>query len=333
MDNLISVIIPVYNRENFIRRAIESVISQDHPAKEIIVIDDGSSDKSALIAEQTLASANVSYRIIRLTKNSGVSHARNVGIKESKGTYVSFLDSDDSCDAMMLSAMFAQAVKGDIADLVFCGYRKVHIDNNVTEVCALNDKLIAGIPVADIAISRIFNRFEPALSSLFKRDLLIQNHIFFNENCYAGEDGEFFLKAIVRSKKIAAIPSAPYVYVQHETMGINESDSQKNVDRYRSNTLALMRTAKYIMEYSDNSRLCKVAAYYLLPLVLQRYISYAAMRGNSDIFYRMLKNTQCRRKMLSSYHMLFIKPEIFFKSLALLAFPEKYYRHYSKKYR
>ena len=334
MNNLISIIIPVYNRENFIQHAIKSIILQDHHEKEIIVVDDGSSDKSALIAKQALSSGNVPYKIIRLTENQGVSHARNIGIKESQGTYISFLDSDDSCDATMLSSMFSQSVKdaGNIADLVFCGYRKFHTNDNTTETRLLNDKLINNIPTDDIALSRIFNKFEPALSSLFRRDLLIQNNIFFHEDCYAGEDGEFFLKAIIRSKKIAAIPSAPYIYVQHEAMGINQSIPSKSIDRYNNNTLALTRTLKYILKNSESPRLRNAAKYYLLPMVLQRHFSHAAMRGDENTFFRMLKNIQCRKKLLSTYHMLPIEPEIFFKSLALLASPHRYYCHYSKKY-
>ncbi|MDO4559962.1 MAG: glycosyltransferase family A protein [bacterium] len=335
MDNLISVIIPVYNREKFIRRAIESIILQDHTEKEIIVVDDGSTDKSAQIAEEVLKSSKVHHKIISLTKNSGVSHARNVGIQESQGTYISFLDSDDYCDTTMLSSMFSQSAQNDggIADLVFCGYRKLYVNNGTVEICALNDKHINNAPSAEIAVRRIFNKFEPALSSLFRRELLIQNNIFFHENCYAGEDGEFFLKAIVRSERIAAVSSAPYIYVQHETMGMHECDAPKSIGRYNNNTLALARTAGNILANTENPRLRNAARYYLLPMALQRLISHEAMRGNKEAFYRMIKERKYRQKILSSCRMIFIEPEIFLKSLALLAFPEIYYRHYFKKYR
>lgn len=333
MNNLISIIIPVYNREGLIGRAIESAILQDHPEKEIIVIDDGSSDNSALNAERALKQSGVPHKVIRLENNRGVSHARNVGIREARGVYVSFLDSDDSCDATMLSSMFAMTAgdDGDIADLVFCGYRKLY-SNNDMQICRMEEKLINDVPTWNIAVSRIFNKFEPALSSLFRKELLTRNNIFFHEDCYAGEDGEFFLKAIVKSRKIYAVSSASYIYIQHDTMGMNENDAGKNIGRYYNNTLALTRTAKYILDNADSPRLCSAAKYYLLPMALQRYASHAAMLGDKEAFYRMLKNAQYRKKILSSCRMLFIEPEIFFKSLALLAFPKIYYRHYSKKY-
>ena len=67
MNNLISIIIPVFNREELIPRAIKSIVRQDHPEKEVIVVDDGSSDRSAEAAERALASSGLPYQVIRLS--------------------------------------------------------------------------------------------------------------------------------------------------------------------------------------------------------------------------------------------------------------------------
>lgn len=87
---MISVIIPVYNRPAFVKRAIDSVLSQTLIADEIIVVDDGSTDETASV----LDSFGVQIKVIR-TQNLGVSHARNIGIKEASGEWIAFLDSDD----------------------------------------------------------------------------------------------------------------------------------------------------------------------------------------------------------------------------------------------
>ena len=86
---MISVVIPVYNRPLLVKRAIESVLGQSHKASEIIVVDDGSTDETA----DTLKS----FKNIKIItqKNSGVSSARNRGIKEASGKWIAFLDSDD----------------------------------------------------------------------------------------------------------------------------------------------------------------------------------------------------------------------------------------------
>ncbi len=85
----LSVIIPTYNRADFIQRAIESVFTQTHKVDEIIVVNDGSNDNTDIIL--------ATYKNIKVikTKNQGVSHARNVGIKEAKNEWIAFLDSDD----------------------------------------------------------------------------------------------------------------------------------------------------------------------------------------------------------------------------------------------
>ena len=90
----ISVIIPVYNREKYIEKCLESVLSQTFADIEIICINDGSSDQTLEIL-QTYANKDSRFRIINLKTNQGASNARNIAIKESNSPYLFFLDSDD----------------------------------------------------------------------------------------------------------------------------------------------------------------------------------------------------------------------------------------------
>lgn len=92
MDEKISVIIPVYNREKVIDRAVRSVLNQTYDNYEILVVDDGSSDHTQTVVEQI---ADDRIRYIRLEQNHGAGYARNIGIQESKYDYIAFLDSDD----------------------------------------------------------------------------------------------------------------------------------------------------------------------------------------------------------------------------------------------
>lgn len=96
MEALISIIIPVYNVEKYLEECIESCINQTYKNIEIILINDGSTDKSLEICQKY---ANIDNRIIvKSIPNSGVTHARNVGIGLSKGDYITFIDSDDFVD-------------------------------------------------------------------------------------------------------------------------------------------------------------------------------------------------------------------------------------------
>ena len=114
MDTLVSVVIPNYNGALFLKDAVSSAIEQDYPNKEIIVVDDGSTDNSVAL----LKTFGQEITLIE-TKNSGASAARNAGIQAAKGGYVAFLDSDDIWAQNKLSMQMSY-MKRNKLDLVYC---------------------------------------------------------------------------------------------------------------------------------------------------------------------------------------------------------------------
>lgn len=100
--NTISVVIPLYNKENHIRRTLDSIVAQTRPVDEIIVVDDGSTDASA----EAVIAANLPNLKLIHQQNQGVSAARNRGIKECTSTYIAFIDADDEWNAQFLEQMF-----------------------------------------------------------------------------------------------------------------------------------------------------------------------------------------------------------------------------------
>lgn len=114
---MISIIIPVYNVEPYLRRCLESVINQTYPYLEIILVDDGSTDGSGQICD---AYQNMDKRIrVFHKKNGGSSSARNLGLQYAKGEYIGFVDSDDFIDLDMYESML-QEMEDDV-DIVTCG--------------------------------------------------------------------------------------------------------------------------------------------------------------------------------------------------------------------
>lgn len=103
MKNLISIILPVYNRENFVEECIRSALNQSHPHFEIIVIDDGSTDRSPEIC-RSLAAEDSRIRLLA-GDHAGVSAARNTGLEAAKGDFLFFLDSDDAIHPRLLEAL------------------------------------------------------------------------------------------------------------------------------------------------------------------------------------------------------------------------------------
>lgn len=118
---ILSVIMPVYNSEDYLEEAIESILLQDFTDFELIIIDDGSTDKSLDIIESYLKRDS---RIKFFTTNhEGAGPARNVGIANARGFYTLFADADDVYDYHMISSMYSKAVYTN-ADVVICAYRK-----------------------------------------------------------------------------------------------------------------------------------------------------------------------------------------------------------------
>lgn len=124
---LISIIIPAYNAAPFIGEAINSAIRQDITSKEIIVVDDGSTDNTAKIVKSYGSSVNYYYQ-----KNSGAATARNYGISKANGKYVAFLDSDDFWAPSHLSLLLNELTKIPHAGLIYCG--KVWINEKGEEL-------------------------------------------------------------------------------------------------------------------------------------------------------------------------------------------------------
>ena len=100
MNNLVTIIIPVYNVEERIAHCLDSVIAQTYHNLEILLIDDGSTDDSGGLCDE-FARNDLRFKIIHI-KNQGVSHARNIGIKKATGRYITFIDADDRIEPYYL---------------------------------------------------------------------------------------------------------------------------------------------------------------------------------------------------------------------------------------
>lgn len=125
--NRISVIIPAFNAENYLSKAVKSVLEQTYSNFEILIIDDGSSDQTAQIGKN-LEKEDARVKLIR-NKHFGVAHSRNTGISLATGKYITFLDADDEYETEFLSKMLNGITKNN-SDICICGYMSVYTDYN-----------------------------------------------------------------------------------------------------------------------------------------------------------------------------------------------------------
>lgn len=128
-DNLISVIVPIYNTEKYLCKCVDSIINQTYTNLEIILVNDGSSDNCGKICDEYAKKDNRIKVIHKL--NGGLSDARNVGIKKAKGKYISFVDSDDYINKNMIDVLFNLQLSNK-SDISIISYKVVY-DNNIVD--------------------------------------------------------------------------------------------------------------------------------------------------------------------------------------------------------
>ena len=119
---VVSIIVPVYNTEKFLHRCIDSILTQTYTDFELLLIDDGSKDSSGTICDE-YAAKDVRVRVFH-KENGGVSSARNMGLDNARGEWITFVDSDDWIDDNYLEALYGACIVSG-SDIVFCGFRVV----------------------------------------------------------------------------------------------------------------------------------------------------------------------------------------------------------------
>ena len=203
----ISVIIPVYNVEKYLSRCLESVINQTYENLEIILINDGSKDRSGLICDYYVKKDN---RIkVFHQENQGLSAARNKGIEVASGEYIGFLDSDDYIEKDMYQILFSNAIKYD-ADITACS----------SKIMLLNGKVKLGESDGNIlvlnkfeAVAEIINKIDGAVwNKLYKSNLI--KSLKFERGKVHGEDLYFQFQCLTRCNKVVYVNSCKHNYIK-----------------------------------------------------------------------------------------------------------------------
>lgn len=238
---LISVIVPIYNAEVYLERCISSIVSQSYENLEILLINDGSTDRSRAVCEEW---SKKDARIIYLEKkNSGVSATRNVGLKTAKGEYVIFVDSDDYMLPHMCQT-FCQKLTEKKADCVICSI--LEPDNNVWGCEADIDYISLESLKKDYIAWQGTELLSPCWNKIYKRSLIKS---IFPEDMSFGEDLVFCLEYLKQCRRIFFVKD---ILIYHEKE--NESSLVHRVDLKR--LLDIERVLeKTIAFYGDNKPL------------------------------------------------------------------------------
>lgn len=220
----LSIIIPVYNSKYYLRKCIESVTQQTFADFELLLINDGSTDGSEIICKEFLEK-DARIRLIN-QRNKGASSARNTGLREAKGEYIVFIDSDDFVSKDYLQN-FVEHHKSNVnVDLIIHGFSIQDVDRSMKVVQPRSDgnvtinsgKVLKNIP---------FLCLSSPVSKFFKTAIIIENNLSFNEDIDIGEDLVFVMNYLSRTESVYFSAKSDYFY---ERRSGSLSTSLKSVD-------------------------------------------------------------------------------------------------------
>lgn len=219
----VSIIIPIYNVERYLRQCLDSIANQSYTNIEVILVDDGSTDGSGAICD-AYAAADMRFRVIH-QQNAGAANAKNTGLDVVTGAYVAFVDSDDWVERNWIASM-VRAVESEMADVVECNFRKEYRTRSETE----NDNsYCAGMFTACDYLRFYLNNWTCSLfwNKLFKANIIGDIRFRRERRCI---DDEFFTyKVLTNARKIVRIEDELYHYRQRASSAVSSSKNRLQI--------------------------------------------------------------------------------------------------------
>jgi len=221
-----SIIVPMYNVEKYLSKCIESILNQHYKDMEIIIIDDKSTDNSLSIAEKYEKYKNI--KIISKERNSGLSESRNIGIREARGKYIIFLDSDDYIDENALLDLNKLICEHEFPDIIYTKFieeREEYCEEKCGYVSESN-KIYSRYDFLKSELEKR-NLYAAACFGVYKRKLIIDNKLFFKPGiCH--EDELWTPQVINKAETIYLSDLAYYHYIRRDNSITKAKDKTKN---------------------------------------------------------------------------------------------------------
>lgn len=271
MNPLISIIVPTYNVEKYIRTCIESILAQTYRNIEVIIVNDGSTDQSLAVISDLICSHH-NIKVIN-QKNQGVSVARNTGIDAATGKYIAFVDADDKIKPDFVSSLYQIADKTG-ADIVRGSFRDFNGNIPKGWVPDFNVPTNYGTIVLDQFLSS--NISFVVWSSIYRLDFINSNHIRFTPGILFEEDADFTIRAYMLAKLVATSPEPNYAYRINRPGSILTTKTTKNAQKMSLSEEKIISQFISMLKHEKSDVLCS--------LILKSI--YACMRDWTGIIVR-----------------------------------------------
>lgn len=254
IDNgLVTVIVPVYNVEQYLDKCISSILQQSYKNLEIIVVDDGSTDGSSEICDIWSAKEKNIHVIHK--ENGGLSDARNAGLAVANGEYISFIDSDDWVQPKFIETLM-RALKETKASIAECGVLYVDEQNHILRERNCKPKeVVKGRIEALRALVKEEEVYQTVWNKLYKREVL--EGILFEKGKY-NEDDFWTYQVFDRAEKVVVISDKLYCYLQRKSSIMGVGYQLKRLDGLE----ARFKRMEYLQKYEQLANFTKVHIFY-----------------------------------------------------------------------
>ena len=227
MSELVSVIVPIYNVEEYLEKCVDSILAQSYKNIEVILVDDGSPDKCGDICDK-YKEKDARIKVLH-KQNGGLSDARNAGIEMADGNYIMFIDSDDYIQNNMIETLYSR-IKKDNSDIAQCNFLIVYDEDN-SEQSNGNMPFDDEVITSDEALERLFSEdywyLVTACNKLYKRHLF--SEIRFPYSKY--HEDEFVAHLIIEKCNLISLVKEPlYYYYQRNTSIMGSTFNIRNLD-------------------------------------------------------------------------------------------------------
>lgn len=268
---LVSIIVPVYNCEAYIEECIKSLLDQTYSNIEVILIDDGSKDASLKLCKKY---EDLDSRVQVISQeNLGVSNARNRGIREARGRYLSFVDADDYVEKEFIESLVAvMPAEG----LGVCGYKRL-VDGEIRREYVIKEKL--DIP----SLYRyIFARNEISMSccnKLFSAEILQKYDLAFNDELHMYEDGIFlaeYLKYV--NNRFGYVAKPLYVYRKNEKSAMQSTYLNRSLDVKKVTSLEAVDKLNALYDHPE--------------LHIRNCFAYRSVRSSLWLLFQMISSNE-----------------------------------------
>ena len=284
---LVSIIVPVYNVEKYLKRCVDSILAQTFIDYELILVDDGSSDSSDIICDEYAAKFDKIYVIHQ--KNGGLSAARNAGMSIARGEYFLFCDSDDYVSPQWCETLVSSAVKHP-KSYVFGGIHKVSIDDIVADRKHISANSIEKeYPICAFLKLHTESKAGFAWNVLYDAAIIHKNNILFRQDLIV-EDLPFCLEYLKHTHSLVYCGHAGYYYLQRDSSTLSRKYYQDGYRKWREKYALIQDFVDECIAYEAKESCRETIANYYLYFFLASLNNTFDDRSNLSIVQKLRYN-------------------------------------------